>query len=152
MTAASGMPGCRSREAESPAHSLREAVSLGGFHIPSAIPVHSWAGTSAFQSVLSLASVLLSRSWEVSSELRDMAAAAKTSATGQCLVGYMCKHVLKRVSVPQHSSLASEQIGHEKKDAILCISSMKKWKHWARASATCSKPYGRLCKSAQLSM
>lgn len=66
-TVASGMSSSRSGEAESPARSLQEAVSLGGLHIPQAISAHSWAGTTAFQSSFPLASALLGKSWEAGS-------------------------------------------------------------------------------------
>ena len=74
-TVAPGMSGSRSGEAGSPACSLWEAVGLGGFHFPYAISAHSWAGTTAFQSAFSLASVLFGKSWEAGSRLRDITAA-----------------------------------------------------------------------------
>lgn len=80
---------------------------------------------------------------------QDIVAAAETSTMGKRLLCYTRKDALKKISVPRHSLSARERIAHERKNAILCISAMKKWKQKPQQLA--QSLTGRPEKSCRLS-
>lgn len=139
---ASATSGSQSWGAGSPARSLREAVSLGGFHVPYAISAHSWAGTTAFQSAFSSASVLFGKPSEAGSGAagpHSRRAAAETSTKGKRPLCYTCKYELKRISVPQVIVSTWENCTWRERRYFVHFSN-KKWKH-NEAQLLCSKSH-----------